>query len=595
MEKGFQSRQWRTAGRTLASTAVRTILLVVALCSSAIAQPHSGGTVIHNYEAKVLAEAARLKSEGEMIRSLAVLRQAAVSCANCKQVDMALATAYCELGARSNAAELLRQPVSQVCNGVAVTTQPVRIEPVPSQPGSTTLPETSTPAGGAAPIKVPTAEVLVDRSGQSPATPQVTEQSVADVAAAIAQARQLMGRGNNEAAYQLLLPYEARALGDSSFDYTIGVAALDSGRPGDAVFALQRVVTEQPSFLGARLELGRALYERGDYQHAEYIFTELKSQQPPEAAKEVIDRYLQAIQRQTRHQRRSITGYVEAGIGADSNATAGTDARTVGPFTLDPNARRTASARREFGAGINASLPISARWQALAGASGKIIDFTEAEFVSGNSAAALLGLGYRRQQWRITTLATARHQTFDSEFNHFARHGSVTAERLLGDQWRLRIGYQAGRVEFADELGILDIDQQLLSPGFSFAWAGAGRPAVAFTALLGRDDARQSGSPYGRNIAGARGQYSRGLGNGRLFITGSFLNSNYHGRFGGATSPERRQDAQQFLSLAWVLENWLAEQWRLTPEILLLNNDSTVELFDYERVWAMLTLRRQFD
>ena len=82
------------------------------------------------------------------------------------------------------------------------------------------------------------------------------------------QAKKALRDGRTEVAYQMLVQYETDWSGEDAFDYLLGVAALDSGHAGDAIFSLQRLVARQPDFSGARLELARAYYDVGDNELA---------------------------------------------------------------------------------------------------------------------------------------------------------------------------------------------------------------------------------------------------------------------------------------------------------------------------------------
>ena len=73
-----------------------------------------------------------------------------------------------------------------------------------------------------------------------------------------------LAQGDSAGAYTLLSPREAELAGNAYFDYLLGVAALDSGRIGDAIFSLQRSLAVEPGFSGARMELARAHFEAGD-------------------------------------------------------------------------------------------------------------------------------------------------------------------------------------------------------------------------------------------------------------------------------------------------------------------------------------------
>src|SRR3989338_4003069 len=59
-------------------------------------------------------------------------------------------------------------------------------------------------------------------------------------------AEALVKAGKPAAAYALLAPLEAARSGEARFDYLLGVAALDSGKPDKAVLAFKRVLATNP-------------------------------------------------------------------------------------------------------------------------------------------------------------------------------------------------------------------------------------------------------------------------------------------------------------------------------------------------------------
>src|SRR3546814_11504206 len=58
--------------------------------------------------------------------------------------------------------------------------------------------------------------------------------------------------------YEQLAAQAEGRIGDPEFDYQLGMAALDAGRYGEAVIALQRVLAVQPNTAPARAVLARA-------------------------------------------------------------------------------------------------------------------------------------------------------------------------------------------------------------------------------------------------------------------------------------------------------------------------------------------------
>ncbi|HYN62739.1 MAG TPA: tetratricopeptide repeat protein [Rubrivivax sp.] len=100
--------------------------------------------------------------------------------------------------------------------------------------------------------------------------------SLAGAAAAAApdllSARQMVGAGQYQAAYELLLPFEAAASGDAEFNLLLGEAALRTQRAGQAKTFFERSLAAAPDSVDAHLGLGRAYLALGDYARAKIEF-----------------------------------------------------------------------------------------------------------------------------------------------------------------------------------------------------------------------------------------------------------------------------------------------------------------------------------
>ena len=105
----------------------------------------------------------------------------------------------------------------------------------------------------------------------------------------------LIKDGKPADAYALLEPLEFDRAGEVRFDYLLGIAALDSGKPDKATLAFERVLAVDPNFAGARLDMARAYYQLGDMPRAKTEFETVLKLNPPEAARATIQNYLGAI------------------------------------------------------------------------------------------------------------------------------------------------------------------------------------------------------------------------------------------------------------------------------------------------------------
>src|SRR3989475_7348094 len=88
----------------------------------------------------------------------------------------------------------------------------------------------------------------------------------------VAQGEALVRAGRYADAYQLLEPHEDRLAGDIRFDYLLARAALETGRPSKASFIYERILAQEPNYVGVRLEMGRAYLALGDYARAKLEF-----------------------------------------------------------------------------------------------------------------------------------------------------------------------------------------------------------------------------------------------------------------------------------------------------------------------------------
>ncbi len=84
-------------------------------------------------------------------------------------------------------------------------------------------------------------------------------------------------------AYALLSEQARDEAGRPAFDLLLGIAALDGGRPTQAVFALGRVLAVQPDNVRARTELARAYFDMGENEASKEEFSRIDREAMPAA------------------------------------------------------------------------------------------------------------------------------------------------------------------------------------------------------------------------------------------------------------------------------------------------------------------------
>jgi tetratricopeptide (TPR) repeat protein len=134
----------------------------------------------------------------------------------------------------------------------------------------------------------------------------------------LARARALASSQGAAAAYELLAAAEDEHIGEIEFDYALGRAALDAGRPDRATLAFARVLALQPSHAGALIDTGRAYLALGNRAQARATFESVLSLDPPPA---IRDQMLLLLARADAAPagRLALRGYVEASAGWSSN------------------------------------------------------------------------------------------------------------------------------------------------------------------------------------------------------------------------------------------------------------------------------------
>src|SRR5690606_17848794 len=136
------------------------------------------------------------------------------------------------------------------------------------------------------------------------------------------QARTHLQRGDPQAAYALLEPHTADYSNAEDFNYLLGIAALDSGRPSQAVLALERVLAHAPDHTLARAEIARAFLALRETEAAKREFEAVARADLPPEVQDTIRRYLEIVASTDRPQRRWRAS-VEAAIGHDDNVNFG--------------------------------------------------------------------------------------------------------------------------------------------------------------------------------------------------------------------------------------------------------------------------------
>ncbi|HEU0189354.1 MAG TPA: tetratricopeptide repeat protein [Gallionella sp.] len=413
-------------------------------------------------------------------------------------------------------------------------------------------------------------------------------------------AEDMMKDGKPADAYNLLEPLEFDRSGEVRFDYLLGIAALDSGKPDKATLAFERVLAVDPNFAGARLDMARAYYQLGDTPRAKTEFETVLKQNPPEAARATIQNYLDAIAAQEAARQTGFTAYIEGTVGNDSNVNASTGQSQISVpffnnavFTLNPTNVKTADDYLGVAAGAEVNRSVNSGLAVYAGADLRNRGNMSKTAFSSLSADARAGIAFGSETnlFRVGvmggqyTLGTA-HNRDNTGFNAEWRHTFSPSNQLNAFA-------QFTQYRFVDAaMKVNDFDQQVGGAGWLHVLAD-GKSALFGSLYYGTE----ADVAAGGRVDGAKRLTGLRVGGQSAFNEKTELFVSLGGQAGDYSKVNtaflrQRSDRLYDLTLG---ANWhLNKLWTVRPQLAYSRNDSNIVIYGYERTDVSLTLRRDF-
>lgn len=415
----------------------------------------------------------------------------------------------------------------------------------------------------------------------------------------LARANALTQAGRYPEAYALLQAEEDIYIGEIDFDYALGRAALNAGRPDRATIAFSRVLALDSGHAGARIDMGRAYLALGNWAQARAAFEALLVLDPPPALRAQLLAYLGEA-RGERGGGVNARGYLSVFGGTSSNVNqAPGESQVFVPGLVavlqlsDQNVREGDSFAGVSG-GIEAAKPLSGGVTLVAGAEFLSRANAEASAFDVGGVSVNAGLAWAGERHVVRGQLLAVDSTLGGSTSRTVRALSLDfAERSAapGSLGTLFGFLQAGGYRHPPAaLKVFDAD-------FLTAGAGANMPidqkSTASVVLLAGGDQDRGGNPSGnRSGLGARLAWERALGPKlRLAVLAGVQNSQYD-----AFDPAflvRRKDRR------WDLESFL--RYEIAPKLelrfggLRSVQDSNIAIYEFRRTDWTLTLRREFE
>ncbi len=417
--------------------------------------------------------------------------------------------------------------------------------------------------------------------------------------AVLEKADALLKAGAAEEAYRLLEPLELEAAGDQVYDYLLGTAALESKRPSKATFVYERILAVTPDYVGIRADMGRAYFALGDFGRAKIEFeTVLSFQNLPQDLRSTVEQYAKAAESRAKDKPTVFNGYVEMGLGHDTNITSANQATslnypgsaTVAAGTYRPDAKSDNYATLGLGAELNHR--IDAQWGFYAGGDYRGRAYNRyCDNTCSATVDARLGTSYSGGSWLFRAGLVGGNYTLNSA-SYRDTTGVTTDWRMaLTNGHQLSLGASAIQGKYG-ATGLSNQNTQTNSvTGGWLVSLGDGNSIFSLTASAGVELATGGREDGNKQFSGPRVVLQKSFNNnlggyvtsGASFSKYSGTNSLYN-----LTREETLYDLG--LGLTWSLGKGLS----LRPQLSYVKNVSNAELYSYDKTDASINLRLDY-
>jgi hypothetical protein len=418
--------------------------------------------------------------------------------------------------------------------------------------------------------------------------------SAAAIAAPVDDVRALVEAGNSGEAYTRCATIDVDA--EPRADLWCGIAAVDVGRAGVGVFALERYVLRYPDDTRGRLELARAYFYAGDNPRARAEFDAVSKEAPPAPVQAGIDRYLDALRVREAQYHPTLFAYVEIGGGYDSNANAGVAQSditlpTFGAVTVAPLGVATGSGFGFAAAGVQGTYPVApgvAVFGSVVGTGTFYGSASEFDLANGSVAAGVSYLAGR--EWFALTYAHA-------EIN--VDHSRYRWSDGVGLEWRHQISERAlfsvtpqyAHFSYTGNNSVRDSDYTAVAATYRQQWVAAGQPVMNLTAYFGDEHDTQGYAYLGRRLYGALADVTvTPSPPWALTASLAWVRSDYDAPY--PILDVSRRDDNWALNLAAAY--FFSRNWSARLEYQYARNNSNLALFEYSRNVGALKLRYEY-
>ncbi len=434
--------------------------------------------------------------------------------------------------------------------------------------------------------------------------------AAAEPAPAITQAKDLLKAGKAAEAFALLVPWEFSQAGDPSYDYLLGVAALDSRNFNAATLAFERVLAVNPNHAGARMDMARAYFELKDFGRATEQFNVVLTLNPPPNVKQITQDYLAAIEAKKKERLPSLTAYVEGTVGHDNNITNVTRDFTnavLQSFSL-ANIQATGNSipREDAYVGINLgllyTLPQGSDNSWFFGLDSRQKEyFTEKEFRS-TSVSGQAGHVFKRDKDTYRVGVSLQLNLLDgvstsnppTTLNSTLYGVSASWQHLLDKRTQVGLFAQYSLIRY-DDLPLSAMNTVTIGASLTKSIDAPLQPIIMSSVFYSQEDAQKTlpnGTDSSKSVVGLRlaGQITLAPTLDAFASLGYQLrdDTDTGSRKEGTLGKDTLTDLT--LGMRWKVD----KDWSVKPQIAYSQNNSNIPLYSLNRTDYSISVRREF-
>ena len=415
----------------------------------------------------------------------------------------------------------------------------------------------------------------------------------------------LFNSGQSLQAYEYGNNIQSQYEGDPRFDYYFGAAAIDVGHASQGVFALERVLIDDPSNNAARLELARGYFTLEELARSRQEFESILDSSPPKAVKEKVEQYLDAIRLKESRYQTSVQTNFRIGVGADDNVNVATDKTSYsipGISLSAPNTNASNLAQdsfvNELEAGINLNIPINARVSVFGGTQLQTNTYTDASDFNNQSLTMNAGIKHRTGQHLFTYQGFHQSYILNSDFYRNRAGLNLQYQYQLSQQRLLQAFTQASQSDHATS-SAQDADLLLFGVNYIHQLNYHLSPTISASMYGGKERIQKSNantqtlnSYFGRDFLGfSTAMQIQTTPKSSLHASIIYQDSEAPELFLAGlnltqTPTEAKNDKLYSLKIKYTY--LLNRHWKAEASANVSKNNSNIGLFDYDKNRLML-------